>query len=415
MAALLMAAWLGLSHSDGAAGPPLQGTLAAPISSGKLLLRLPDGTERAFAVDARTECLVGTHGDIAVDPSQLQQGAEIVVTAANGRAVRLLAVYRWFEYPGQWLDEGIADFSAWSKAAWGQDSIFSMQSLVKALLAVVAVSLICGIVSSLVVSNRMAFFSDALAHCAFAGFAIGLILYLFGIFYSLDSVLGVMILFGAGVGLAIAYVKEQTTLANDTVIGVFFAGSMGLGAVLLGVLSQIGSRQNPENFLFGDPFSVSGQQLVYLLLVLIGTLAFLFWRYNGMALASFNPSLARSRQIRVRLGNYSFIVLLALVVNICLNVAGALLINALLILPAAAAGNLARNLRAFFWLTAGFSLAFGLGGFFVSVWWQPEVGGRPIHLGCGGAIVLVGVALFFASILLGRWTRGARTAPRTAH
>src|SRR3954452_5464242 len=98
--------------------------------------------------------------------------------------------------------------------------------VVKAVVAIVLVCLLCGMVGSLVVGNRMAFFSDAMAHCAFAGVALG---YLSLIFtgraadgQTADWVIPlVMVLFGAAVGVAIGYVRERTSLANDTVIGVF--------------------------------------------------------------------------------------------------------------------------------------------------------------------------------------------------
>lgn len=389
------------------------GTLMQPAEPGVATLRLADGSVESFRLDRESRFFMGLKGDLAVDPSLLSPGSSVDAVVESGRLIQLKIQYGWFEVPGQWLDELLLNISEWSRSRWGPDSFFSFQNLLKAVLAVGLVALICGAVSSLVVSNRMAFFSDALAHCAFAGFSLGLILHLFG-WFAQDGVLGAMILFGVLVGLAIAYVKEQTTLANDTVIGVFFAGSMGLGAILLSALARIGSRINPENFLFGDPFAVSGQQLVYLLIALLGTLLFLAIRYNDLVLASFNPSLARSRRVRVRLGNYLLIVLLAVVVNLCLNIVGALLINALLILPAATAGNLARSLRSFFWLTLGFSLVFGLGGFVISVSWQPTLAGQAIPLASGGVIVLLGVVLFFLSILVGRWVRGPRALARSA-
>src|SRR3954469_20492038 len=93
----------------------------------------------------------------------------------------------------------------------------------RSLIAVIVVSLICGAVGSLVVGNRMAFFSDALAHCAFAGIALGMLGLL-----AVDALKAsgywvlpaVMVAFGVAVGVAIVYVRETTGLASDTVIGV---------------------------------------------------------------------------------------------------------------------------------------------------------------------------------------------------
>src|SRR5262249_16315560 len=152
-----------------------------------------------------------------------------------------------------------------------------------------------------------------------------------------------MIGFGILVGLAIAFVRDQTSLTSDTVIGVFFAGAVGFGALLLKALSRK-SYYSPENFLFGSPGTVTSEELIYLFLLVLVTGGFLYWMYNRLIFTSFNPSLARSRQIPVRLCSYLFIALLALIVNLSLKIVGALLINALLIVPAATAANCCRNM-----------------------------------------------------------------------
>src|SRR5687768_15290182 len=123
---------------------------------------------------------------------------------------------------------------------------------VRALLIVVLVSLICGSVGALVVGNRMSFFSDALAHCAFAGVTLGMLI---SMATTRSAVLEsslipvVTVSFGIMVGVLIAYVREKTNLSSDTVIGVFFAGAVGFGGMLFGALSR--TNLSPESFLFG--------------------------------------------------------------------------------------------------------------------------------------------------------------------
>jgi zinc transport system permease protein len=286
---------------------------------------------------------------------------------------------------------------------------------VKGFLAVLLVSLVCGMVGSLVVGNRMAFFSDALAHCAFAGVALGLLLATtFGarrgdpVFEWLLPL--VMVGFGGLVGLAIAYVRERTSLASDTVIGVFFAGAIGFGAVLLTALRQR-TRFDPEQFMFGSPLFVEPIDLLFLGLLVVGVVVVLVLHYNAVVFASFNPSLARSRRVPLRLYNYLFIVLLAFVVNLSIRAVGALLINALLIVPAAAAANLARNLREMFWLSVILSVGSGLGGLWLSFNVRLPVGpGEPLEFGPAGLIVCVSVLLFFLSMPLGALLRGRQPA-----
>ncbi len=322
----------------------------------------------------------------------------------------------WLAQAGAALDVALKDFSDWWKQKYGEGAILHNPWMVFGLVAVTLLCLICGVTSSLVVSHRMAFFSDALAHCAFAGVAIGIILYFLGTIVE-DTILTVMILFGIAVGIAIAFVKEQTSLADDTVIGVFFAAALGLGAVLLKAIPRIGgpvaTTYNPETFLFGDILLISGRDLVHFALLLVGVTAFLVWLYNPLVFTRFNPSLGRSRNFPVRFSAYVFTVVLALLVNICLKVVGVLIINGLLILPAATARNLAGNLRQFFWLSAALSMAAGVSGLLLSYLWEPTIGRVPIPLVAGGTIVMVGFAFFLISMLLRPWLRGGRPIART--
>lgn len=274
--------------------------------------------------------------------------------------------------------------------------------VVKGVLALLFVCALCGMVGSMVVGNRMAFFSDAMAHCAFAGVALGyLTLVLAGAGRDNDLISWfvplAMVLFGAAVGAAIVYVREQTSLASDTVIGVFFAFAIGFGAMLFRILRDK-SVFNPESFLFGNLLFVSEIDLV-LLLVFVFIVGGLFaWRYNDLVFASFNPSLARTRRVSLRLNDYLFIILLALVVNLSIKAVGALLINALLVVPAAAASNVSRNMRQLFWLTVAFCITSGLLGFYLSTAVSVKLGpGDSVKFGPSGTIVVVCVGIFFVS------------------
>ncbi|HEX5273563.1 MAG TPA: metal ABC transporter permease [Gemmataceae bacterium] len=307
-----------------------------------------------------------------------------------------------------WLERAVH----WVLSPFPHDpyGFFGIQSTVFGLLAVVLVSVICGCVGSLVVGSRMAFFSDALAHTAFAGISLGFLTALFagvldrGDFF--DWATPIMVVFGILVGLGIAYVAERTSLANDTVIGVFFAGAMGFGAMLLKGISQLGRYFNPEDFLFGSPGTVSSRDLQILFLLAVLTVILLGVLYNQLLFTTFNPSLARSRRIWVRLCSYLFIALLAVIINVCLRTVGALLINALLIVPAATAANLSRNLRQMFWATVVLSVAVGVAGYFLAYHLKvPLSSGKPLTFGSGGMIVVLSVILFFGSLALAGWQR----------
>jgi zinc transport system permease protein len=143
--------------------------------------------------------------------------------------------------------------------------------------------------------------------------------------------------------------------------------------------------------------------------VLALVVAAFLWRYNQFMFASFNPSLARTRRTSVTLNNYLFIILLALVVNLSIKAVGALLINAMLIVPAAAAANVSRNLRQMFWLTVAFSLASGAIGYAISTGPPVTIGEiRDVRFGPSGVIVCVTVAMFFGSMAaVAAWNRFA--------
>jgi zinc transport system permease protein len=296
---------------------------------------------------------------------------------------------------------------------WPEDSILTFDYNVRALLAILSICFVCGAMGALVVGNRMAFFSDALAHCAFAGVAVGLIISIFlmnNMAVLRERLTVVMVCFGIGVGLLIAYVRERTGLASDTVIGVFYAGAIGLGAVFTRMAAGRGVF-NIEEFIFGNPILASTGEVLVLFLLAAGVAIFLGSMYNSLVLAGANSSLALSRRVPVRLCHYLLIVVLALMVNLSLQIVGALLINGLLIVPAATAANFARNLRQMFWYSIGLAVLSGVGGYVLS--W--EISCRfPNKVGTSGTIIMLAVSLFVVSMLLGRRWRERPRGPEMA-
>ncbi len=306
-------------------------------------------------------------------------------------------------------DAWMYDLIRWIAGVTGAEHLF----MVKSIITLGVMCLLCGMVGAMVVGNRMAFFSDAMAHCAFAGVALGYLSVLFSA-GAADKDLAawlvplVMVAFGVSVGAGMIYVRDRTGLAHDTVIGVFFALALGFAAMLSKMVSTI-STVNLETFLFGNLLTMPFGELLYLCVALVLVVCVFLWRYNQMMFASFNPSLARTRRMNVTLNNYLFIILLALVVNLSIKAVGALLINALLVVPAAAAANVSRNLRQMFWLTVAFGLASGAIGYWISTEASFSYGlPRPVMFGPSGVIVVVTVAIFFGSMAaVAVWNRFA--------
>ncbi|MBA4187496.1 MAG: hypothetical protein C0467_05700 [Planctomycetaceae bacterium] len=301
-----------------------------------------------------------------------------------------------------WLSDTMLGFA---------DALDTEVFVLKGVVAVVLVCAMCGMLGSMVVGNRMAFFSDAMAHCAFAGVALG---YLSVLLTGADRTLAtwvvplMMVVVGIVVGAGMVYVRDNTGLAHDTVIGVFFALAIGFGAMLYQVLS-VKFAFNPESFFFGNLVLIPDEDIFFLLVLAVIVTPLFAWRYNQLVFGSFNPTLARTRGLSLTLNNYLFIIILALVVNLSLKVVGALLINAMLVVPGAAAANLSRNLRQMFWLTFAFCLGSGLLGFTLRNSVEIRVGGgEPIGFGPSGVIVVTSVAIFFASMIVGAvWNRFA--------
>lgn len=298
-----------------------------------------------------------------------------------------------------------------SLVGWLADLAGTDLFVVKGMLAVLLVCGLCGMVGSMVVGNRMAFFSDTMAHTAFAGVTLGFLSVILagGDKAAMTWIVPlVMVACGVAAGVGMVYVRDRTGLANDTVIGVFFAAAIGFGAMLFQVLS-VKSNFNPENFLFGNLTFVPEEDLIFLVALALVVMPLYAWRYNQLVFSSFNPTLARTRGLTLQFNNYLFIVLLALVVNLSIKAVGALLINALLVVPAAAAMNLSRNVRQMFWLTVAFCVGSGVVGFALRNSFELKVGpGEPVPFGPSGLIVVTSVVLFFLSMFAGAvWNRFA--------
>lgn len=285
------------------------------------------------------------------------------------------------------------------------DAFGGFEFEVRAVLALVCVGLTCGMVGSLVVGNKLSFFSDAMAHTAFAGVALAYLgLILANDIRSASQMTGfewavplVMAAIGAAVACSIVFVKEQSNLTNDTVIGVFFALALGLGGMLTEAVRKRVSF-DLESFLYGQVNFLTDADLSRLLGLLVATAVVVHLKYNQLVFGTFNPALARSRGIPTRANSYLFVVLLAVVVNLSIKAVGVLLINALLVVPAAAAANVSSNVRRMYWYTLAGGVGAALLGYQFHTRFRLSVGGEQLRFGPAGMVVVVAVSWFFASL-----------------
>jgi len=256
-----------------------------------------------------------------------------------------------------------------------------------ALLGILLVTPAFGLLGTMVVNNRMAFFADALGHSALTGIAIGV---LAGIGQPLWS----MVIFSVLLAFAIMAVKRANTASTDTIIGVFSSSAVALGIVLL---SRSGGFAKYSAFLIGDLLSISASDLLLLAVTLAAILVLWFLIFNKLLLVSVNPSLAHSRGVRVNLYDTLFTVVTAVVVTVSIQWVGVLIISSLLVLPAAAARNIAKNIRQYHALSVAIALISGVSGLILSYYWDTA---------SGATIVLISAFIFAATFGLKSARRG---------
>ena len=269
------------------------------------------------------------------------------------------------------------------------------QFMIYALLECVLLAPICAAMGVKVVNFRMAFFSDAISHSAFAGVAIG---------YLLNELLAryggqfdpriSLIVFGLIVGMGIVLVRRRTGLSNDTIIGVFFSGVVALG---IAIVTSSGARTADfQSYLYGDILTLDAADLVLTAILAAIVVVFMLVGFNSLLMLGLNAELAHSRGVRVRAYEYLFAMLLAMVVTVSIRTAGILLVTALLVVPAAAARNVARDAGGMLRWAVLFGLASGLSGTLAS--YSPYLH----NMSTGAAIVLAASILFGLSFLARR-------------
>ena len=250
-----------------------------------------------------------------------------------------------------------------------------------AFLAILLVTPLLGLLGTMAVNQQMAFFSDALGHSALTGIGLGIVL-------GLRSDLLAMLIFGVVWAVMICLSRRAIVSSADTVISVFSSTSVALGLV---ILSRGGSFAKYSSLLIGDVLAVTQADLLGLLIALIVGVALWLLIYNSLLMTSINAPLARSRGIHTRLVEIGFVVLVAVAVMLAIRWIGVMLINALLILPAASARNIARNSHQHALFSVLIALVSGVAGLFSAYY---------LDASAGAAIVLYAAVFYALSLLL---------------
>lgn len=255
--------------------------------------------------------------------------------------------------------------------------------MVNAFIAVLFIAPLMGVLGTMAVNNKMAFFSDALGHSALTGVALGVLL-------GVKNEMIALIAFGVLLALIITKVKNAGVSSADTVISVFSSASVALGLL---VLSYGGGFEKYNAYLVGDILSITPSELAALLLVFVAVIVIWCLIYNKLLIISINRELAASRGIKTALYENIFVVVVAVVVMFSIKWIGILLINSLLILPAASTRNLASNSRRYLALSVVISLIGSISGLLCSFYFG---------ISAGAAIVTLLAAVFFVTYLFRR-------------
>lgn len=256
-----------------------------------------------------------------------------------------------------------------------------------AMLSILIMAPLFGLTSTMIVTGRMSFFSDALGHSAFTGIAIGAIC-------GIASPTWVAVLFSVVFSLLFSFMRSHSNQTADTLIGVFSSTAVALG-IFVATLDG-GSFTKYNRYLIGDILSITPNEIGTLILVLIAVCAFWFFAANRLTLSMIYPQLASSRGIPVKFVQACFTTAIALVVTLSISWVGLLILNSLLVLPGAASRNIAKNLKQYHLFSVMIALIAGISGLSISYF---------MGASAGAAISLVSAIIFIVSFLLRKWRR----------
>lgn len=252
-----------------------------------------------------------------------------------------------------------------------------------AFIAIIIITPLFGLLSTMVVSNKMSFFADSLGHGAFTGIAVGILL------GGIDPMWGAT-LFSICFAIAITIIKNKGTSSTDTIIGVFSSTSIALGLVLMSFSSSLSKF---SSYLVGDLLSISQNQIILLIFVFIAIIVLWSLIFNKLLVTSLNTSLANSRGMNTLLIEIIFTCTIAVIVTITIRWVGLLIINSLLVLPAAASRNISRNISQYHLFSILIAIFSGIVGLIISYY---------LNTVTGATIVLVASVIFFITLFIRR-------------
>ncbi len=252
----------------------------------------------------------------------------------------------------------------------------------RALIAGLLVGALASYFGVFIIQRRLSFMGNGLAHAAFGGVALGVLLDVTPLWAALP--------FTVAAAIGITWIRDKTELGGDTVVGIFFALTMALGIIFLALKRDYSVEAH--TFLFGSILAVTNTDIIVTgSLVALTIVLYPVWR--RWAYATFDRELALTDRIQVSRDDYWLSVLIALTVVVCVKMVGVVLIAAFLVIPAATARLLARTFFQMTWLSVLIGSLSALVGILLS---------DLLDLPSGAVIVLLQSALFFAAFCMRR-------------
>jgi zinc transport system permease protein len=286
------------------------------------------------------------------------------------------------------LYEQVYFWASWQSFTGALPYSFRFEFVVNALIAGLVIGPLLGVMGTMVVVKRMAFFSQAVGNAALTGVGIGVLLG-----ESLTAPYISMFVFCMLFGLALKYTQYKTSLSNDVIIGVFLSISLAAGASLLLYVSAKINTHVLENIMFGSILTVNYTDLDVLMVVALICAVVGLPLYNKILLASLNPSLADARGVNVKGMEYLFVAIITLVTVACVKIVGAVLVEALLLIPAAAARNISQSSRGFVGWAVLISSVSCFAGIYIPMAYD-------LPLPSGGAIVICAALIFVITAII---------------
>jgi manganese/iron transport system permease protein len=271
---------------------------------------------------------------------------------------------------------------------------YSFEFMRRALLALALVSVVGGVVGAFVVNKGLAFSGDALAHSTLAGVAVA--------FVSGGSVVLGALVAAVATALGVGFTRRRARVSYDTAIGIFFVSMFSFGILVLSRRSTY--TPDLTSFVFGNILGVSSSDLLAAGVLTVALVLFVLAFYRELSIVAYDPAVASAMGVRTAAFEYAILVMVAIAVVVALKAIGIVLVNAMLIIPAATAGLFVRRLPLIMAYGSLIALISTLIGLHLS--FHARVAASP-------AVVLTSAALFLGAALVTS-SRRARRPPTEA-